>query len=255
MRRIAILLLLATALYGANVKLYLKDGENQLVREYQVLSDRVRYYSVERGDWEELPLELIDLARTRKEADARQAALAEADKAEEEETAAIRAERREIAAIPEAPGVYWIEAPGKLQPLRQAEITMVTDKKRQILKVLSPIPMIAGKSTAELSGETAAFRISAERPEFYFRLANPEGLAIVKVQKKKNARIAETINRIPVSEEAIEDRKAVPTFKKQIGDQLFKIWPEEPLEPGEYAVIEFTDGAANLQVWDFSIGK
>ena len=47
----------------------------------------------------------------------------------------------------------------------------------------------------------------------------------------------------------------IPTFKKQLGDMLFKIWPEGPLEPGEYAVIEFTDGTANLQVWDFGYSK
>ena len=56
-----------------------------------------------------------------------------------------------------------------------------------------------------------------------------------------------------MAEEVIEERKVIPTFKKQIGDMLFKIWPEEALAPGEYAVIEFTEGTANLQVWDFSL--
>ena len=255
MRRVALLLLLSTVLSAANVKLYLKEGDYQLVREYQVLTDRVRYYSIERSDWEELPLELVDLARTRNEADSRDAALKADLKAEEEEDAAIKAERAEIRAIPQEAGVYYIAAPGKLHPLKAADVTMVTDKKRAILKVLAPIPIIAGKSTAELTGETAAFRITNSRPEFYFRQNMPEGLAIIQLQRKKNARVAETINKIPVAEEILEERKLVPTFKKQIGDMLFKIWPEAPLEPGEYAVIEFTDGTANLQVWDFGYAK
>ena len=33
-------------------KLFLTDGTFQIVREYQREGDRVRYYSVERSDWE-----------------------------------------------------------------------------------------------------------------------------------------------------------------------------------------------------------
>jgi hypothetical protein len=252
-RRIIGLLLFAASLWGANVKLYLKDGEYQIVREYQVLEDRVRYFSTERNDWEELPLELVDLARTRKEAETRAATLAAEAKAEDEEAAAIRAERREIAQIPQENGVYLI-GEGKLTPLKQADVTIASDKKRTVLKVLSPIPIIPGKSTAEIAGEASGFRVPANRPEFYFRMSMQERLAIVKLEKKKNARLVENITKMPVTEEIIEEQKQVPAFKKQIGDQLFKIWPEEPLEPGEYAVVEYTDGAANLQVWDFGVG-
>jgi len=68
---------LALSAFAANVKLYMKDGEFHLVREYKVEADRVRYYSVERSDWEEVPLALVDLKRTEDETKARQAAIAE----------------------------------------------------------------------------------------------------------------------------------------------------------------------------------
>jgi hypothetical protein len=252
-RLVAILLLFAAALWGANVKLYLKDGDYQLVREYEVLSDRVRYYSVERSDWEELPLELVDLARTKKEAEVVEAARAAEAKAEEEESEAIRAERREIRSVPQEPGVYLI-GEGKLTALKQADVIIASDKKRTILKVITPIPIVPGKSTAEIEGETSAFRVPGNRPEFYFRLSKPQRLAIVQLQKKKNARLVENITILPVANEAYEEQKQVATFKRQVGDDLFRIWPEEPLPPGEYALVEYTEGAMNLQVWDFGVG-
>jgi len=73
--RFALLIALAVAALGASGRLYLKDGDYQIVREYQVLADRVRYFSTERGDWEEIPLELVDLERTKKDAVERQAAV------------------------------------------------------------------------------------------------------------------------------------------------------------------------------------
>jgi hypothetical protein len=36
-------------------------------------------------------------------------------------------------------------------------------------------------------------------------------------------------------------------------DGLYKIWPKQPLAPGEYAVVEFTEGKLNVQVWDFAV--
>src|SRR4029077_5672737 len=41
-------------------KLVLTDGTFQLVREYSVDGDRVRYWSVERSAWEEIPTNLVN---------------------------------------------------------------------------------------------------------------------------------------------------------------------------------------------------
>ena len=58
---------------------------------------------------------------------------------------------------------------------------------------------------------------------------------------------------VPVTKEVVETREEITTFKKQVGDLLFKIWPEKDLEPGEYALVQYTEGKANPQVWDFGV--
>lgn len=63
--RVALAIFVFAALaFADNFKLYLKDGDFHLVREYQVVEDRVRYYSIERSEFEEVPLDLVDLKKT-----------------------------------------------------------------------------------------------------------------------------------------------------------------------------------------------
>src|ERR1700681_1275043 len=65
MRKLLLALsILVLTLWAANVKLYMTDGSYHIVREYQVQSDRVHFYSVERSQWEDIPLDLVDLKRT-----------------------------------------------------------------------------------------------------------------------------------------------------------------------------------------------
>jgi hypothetical protein len=257
--RIAILLLLATAAFGDNIRLYLKDGDFQAARDdYQVLSDRVRYYSTERSDWEEIPVELVDLDRTKKEAVERKVSAAADAKAEAEEDAAIRAEEKTVTAIPTEPGVYFIHSDAKgdaLTPLKLAESKYVSNKKRTVLKVLSPVPLVPGKGSVEIDGESADFRVPDGRPEFYFRLMDDARFDIIKLTPKKNARVVEEIKVEAVINEVQEKQQKVPNFKKQESDLLFKIWPEAALDPGEYALVEYTEGKVDLRVWDFRVGK
>jgi hypothetical protein len=61
---------LAASLQGlaqaANQRLILKDGSYQVMTKYQKVGDRVRYFSAERGQWEEVPADLVDWAATEK---------------------------------------------------------------------------------------------------------------------------------------------------------------------------------------------
>jgi len=258
MGRLLILLLLVTSLIEAGtIRLYMKDGAYHTVSEYKVLNDRVRYFSTERGDWEEIPLEMVDLKKTEKEQKEMQEATKAEALAEREETTAELEFRKEIASIPAAAGVYLIQG-SQMKPLKLAEQKIVQNKRRQVWKYLSPLPLVAGKATDELDGDRSEFIVNEERPEFYFRLAKEERLAIFKLKPGKGGtRIVENIAIMPVTNEVIEEPVEIETFRRQVGELLFRIWPTKPLEPGEYAVVEYSpaldQGSLTLQVYDFSV--
>src|SRR5215470_16459037 len=97
MRRIlGALLALVFVAWAANVKLYMKDGSYHVVREYQVQQDRVRFYSVERSQWEEIPLDLVDLKRTEAEQSERKSELEKEAKILSEEDRVEREIQQEV---------------------------------------------------------------------------------------------------------------------------------------------------------------
>ncbi len=243
----------AISLAAANVKLYTTDGEFQLVREYQVNGDRVKFYSVERGDWEEVPASMIDLKRTEAESAAKKEVVDKLAKQFDDEEAAARAEREELAKIPKDSGVYRLED-GKLRIFPVADFTVHTPKGNTALRVLSPLPIIAGKATVELAGLHSPNIVHDERPEFFFQLDQQQSFGLIKLEAGKNLRIAEHVEIMPITKEMVENRTSVEIFTKQLpGENFYKVWPQEPLTSGEYAWIEYLEGKLELRLWDFRI--
>ena len=248
---LALLLLVFTA-WAANLKLYLKDGSYQIVREYQVQSDRVHFYSVERSQWEDVPLDLVDLKRTQAEAAERQTQSEKDVQAVAEEEKVERDLARETSRIPQDPGVYWLEG-NQARVIKVAQSTIHNDKRRSVLKALSPIPAVAGKGTLELSGAHSPNVFTNPEQEFYIQLSETERFGIAKLTSKGAVRIVENLTFVPVTKEVVEEPTMVETFQTQLADGLYKIWPKQPFEPGEYAVVEYTEGKLNIQTWDFAI--
>jgi hypothetical protein len=238
--------------WAANVKLYMKDGSYHVVREYQVQSDRVHFYSVERSQWEDIPLDLVDLKRTESEAaDRKQKLDADAKSIAEEEKIAREMEK-EVSRIPQDAGVYWLEGK-ETKVLKQAESTVHSNKGRSVLKKLAPVPVVSGKATLELQGAQSQTVFTNPEPEFFIQLSDAERFGIAKVTVKGNIRIVANITYMPVTNEVTEEPVMVDILKKQMADGLYKIWPKEKMPPGEYAVIEYTEGKLNMQIWDFAI--
>src|ERR1700733_8699286 len=248
-----VLLVFGITLSAANFKLYLKDGSFQLFREYTVEGDRVKYYSVDRSDWEEIPADLVDLKRTDAETGARKSSLEIQQKQDDEEKAAAREIRQEILKIPRDPGTYRLED-GQLRIFKAAEGSVHNAKGRNVLRALSPIPLIPGKATLEIPGERSSEAVKDHEPEFYLQLSEFESFGMVKLTPQKGVGGVERITIEPVTKETAEERDKVEIFTKQLSENgLYKIWPQDPLEKGEYAIVEYTEGKINAQIWDFRI--
>ena len=158
-------------------KLVLTDGSFQMVREYQRQGDRVRYYSVERSAWEEIPASLVDWEATQKaEADdaARDKDLSQKIKASElaARTAGIDSDRslevRPGVILPDDAGLYVLDGK-QVSTLEQDLAVSRVDKARTAERVLTGVPLIPSKHHIELPGKTAKLRIHGSEPEFYFR--------------------------------------------------------------------------------------
>jgi len=253
MRKFLVALVTLGIAWAANVKLYMTDGSYQLVREYKVQGDRVRFYSIERSDWEEVPKDLVDLKRTETESAARQAEIEKEAKILSEEEKAERALQAEVLKIPQDPGVYWLEGE-QLHVLKAAESSVRTNKGRQWLKILTPMPVVSGKGTLEIQNPHSQNIITNPEQEFYIQLSETERFGIARLTPKGEFRVVEDLTFVPVTKETVEEPMMVDILQKQMSDGgLYKIWPKDPLPNGEYAVVEYTEGKMNMQVWDFAV--
>lgn len=172
-----------------NHRLILKDGSYQLVREYQIVGDRVRYKSLERaGDWEELPANLVDWDATRKwelnhgndEEEASSPAMKEAENLDKEE-AAERLEqqqrRPEVVKgleLPDEDGVFALDTfhgTPELVQLVPSDIGMNTKTKKGV-NIINPLA--GAKASLELPGQKAKVHLHVNDPAFYLSLDSPE---------------------------------------------------------------------------------
>jgi hypothetical protein len=236
---------------GATIKLYMSDGTYQLAREYKVEGDRVHYYSVERGEWEDMPVDLVDIKKTEGEMKSRESAAREENATLAAETKAEREAAHELERVPKEFGAYVVEGDA-VKAVKQAESKIVNNKGRSVLKVLSPLPIVTGKQTVELDGAHSATVVTNPRQEFYFRLSNEERFGLVRMGEHKGNRVVEKLSIIPITKDVMEEPDLVDTFRLQLGELIYKVWPEKDLTPGEYALVEYTDGKVNMQVWDFA---
>lgn len=254
--------LCAPAIGWSATKLFLKDGSYQLVKSYEVHGDRVRYYSLERSQWEELPLSLVDFEATQ-HAEQQDAAQAKKNLEEAREIEKERFEKSPETGFEVAPGIHLPLEEGvfafdgvRVIRMIQSSANVVTDKKRRALSLALPGPLLKNRAWVILPGAKAAVRILAGQPAFYVHSSDGMGasLELIPVRTNKEARWIEKIQTGIGVGKSGEVRDALPLERTQIAPGLFRLKPVQSLELGEYALGELTaEQKLNLELWDFGI--
>jgi len=260
-------------------KLILKDGTFQIIREYQREGERVRYYSLERGDWEELPASLVDWEATVKaEAEEEKSSSAMIAKVHKQDEAARMDNVADIDAslpvgdgafLPSGEGMFVVEGKS-VRILDQVSSGVKTDAKQTIKQILSPIPIVPGKTHVIIAGTRATVRLKTTRPEFYLREAAPDPDRVSKVETSSrpgesgpevelirakvthNQRQLETIRSL-FGEQIDEQRNAISVQRWEIAADVYRFTLSAPLPPGEYVLAEILPDGLNLFVWDFGL--
>ncbi|MGH9606699.1 MAG: hypothetical protein ACRD3N_13500 [Terracidiphilus sp.] len=170
-----------------NHRLILKDGTYQMVTQYQIVGDRVRYFSQERDDWEELPANLVDWAATRKwEAEhagaltgAPSPAMKEAEELDNEELserADQNARMPEVAKglnLPDQDGAFVLDVYNGSPELVELTATDVDADAKVRHGEAALSPMAGSRVRLRLDGEHAKVHLHVNDPTFFLSLDVP----------------------------------------------------------------------------------
>jgi hypothetical protein len=196
---VALFVLIASVAWGqANGdRLILKDGSFQIVTKYEIHGDRVRFYSAERQDWEEIPSSVVDWAATAKwkhdygaAGNADQVVTpnpndpgqSEAAKIDAEERAAREAELARMPVVlpglrlPDESGVWVLdtfEGAPELAHMTQANGDLNRAYEHSVLRYeagSSP----GARELIRVDGYTAAVELHVAQPVFYVSLDIPK---------------------------------------------------------------------------------
>jgi hypothetical protein len=155
-------------------RLILKDGSYQAITKYEVKGERVRYYSAEREEWEEMPSSLVDWPATEKYEKDRAAtpSIPEAALIDKETDAERAADVPQVAPglhLPELSGMFLLDnfkGQPQLVEVPQGEGVIDHNNKTNILRGV----VASGKETIELDGEHAAVCSHVSVPSVYIKM-------------------------------------------------------------------------------------
>lgn len=261
-------------------RLILKDGSYQAATKWEIQGDRVRYYSSDRYDWEELPKDLIDWPVTEKynqeHEKQRTITAAEVTQEEEAEKRAEEAESPTVAPglrLPDGGGVFLLDnfrgRPQLVEMVQNGgELNKQTGK--NILRAAMNPLTLSSKQTIEIKGLHARVQAHEAQPVFYMNVnqadsgpdaggapskdtdQQPDRYRIVRVEQKKDSRVVGNLS-IAIYGKVTEKEDWVKTTISPVGDWV-KVTPDEALAPGEYALVEMLGKKQiNLYVWDFGV--
>jgi hypothetical protein len=242
----------------------MKDGSYQMVSSYEVHGDRVRYFSIERSEWEEIPTSLVDFDATKRAQEETKATekkqLEEAKEVEQERFYKPPDQGMEVAPgmrLPGDDGIFTVDG-RRLVRLAQSVAEPVTDRRRAAMVLAVPLPVVKTRSLVVLDGAKATIRLNDPLPVFYVQSAGGLGakLELVRLKPGKESRVVEDVETSRgKSGKATEERTMVSLERKQVAPNIYTLKPFQPLEAGEYVLGEVVDDKLSLDVWDFGYEK
>lgn len=243
-------------------KLVMKDGTFQIASSYQIDGDRVRYFSVERSEWEEIPSSLVDWPATKQaEADAAKTDAALTNKLKASEAMAMKASVDVDASYQVVPGVFLPPGEGffildgrAVSLLKQSPASAKLSKGHLVEQIVVPIPVIGSRASVDLPGQHAGFRVTNPTPEFYFRtsdLGEPQ-IELLAARVEHDKRHIENIDTYLGDQN--HKGKTVSMQEWKVADGLYRFTLGQPLTAGEYALAQFSPKEGiNLLLWDFGV--
>jgi hypothetical protein len=254
-------------------RLILTDGSYQTATDWKMKGDRVTYFSAERGEWEDIPMALVDWGETLKwnAAASRKPTADDLKQESGEEIAARKVEELNTPQVapklrlPAGGGVFLLDdRTGKpaLLALKGSKLEENNHEATNRLKrSIVPIPIISRIQTTELPGTKAEVRVRTASPAIFVDVENQHGVVegdffrIVRLEQKKDLRVVATTKMGPTGETSVKQTVLHSTGEKFSGD-WWKVILLEALTPGEYAIVMDNEvGEGNSLAWDFGVDK
>jgi hypothetical protein len=275
------LLAISMLAHAESQRLILKDGSYQKVTKYQVIGQRVKYFSAERSEWEEIPKNLVDWAATEKyEKDVAAGKTSPspnaraADAEEAAERAKLDAQTPIVAPgikLPGYGGVFLLDV-YQNQPQLAEMVQNGSEINKQMGKNILRAtinPIASNKQTIEIKGAHSRVQSHVGDPFIYILVDQDQDPSnnmpaenakdhykIVKLEQKGEMRVVGNIT-TAIYGKRKQDARFIDTEGEVVqGGPWVKITPAEKLEPGEYAVVEMLGPEKkdmNLYVWDFGV--
>ena len=179
-------------------RLILKDGSYQLATKWEQKDDRVRFFSVERNEWEEIPNALVDWDATKKWEEDRAAGKESKEAAELEKEMQEEREEEELRSphvaaglrLPPEGGVYALDtylALPELVPLDQSTGEVNRHTGHNVLRAAIN-PLAGAKSTIEIAGPRSKIQIHASLPAIYINLDASQRRRVIRRSKVRSCR-------------------------------------------------------------------
>lgn len=267
---VLMLLLVPGAPAQAVKRLILTDGTYQTATEWKKIGDRVKYFSAERGEWEEIPVSLVNWKATDEWNAERVKTAQEEMKQVTAEEIAVRKEAQQNTPLvapelrlPSEGGVFLLEEVAGKHVLSKVETNkiQVNDNVGKNILRRSVIPVASQIQTIELKGAAAKVRMHSATPEIFVDVDSEQGVIpgdafrIVRLERKKDLRVVAK-NTISISGDQNQAEKFLQSRAEKFSGDWWKVIPLEDLAPGEYAIVVSNAGNdANGAVWDFGVEK